>query len=253
MSDVDYRPIETTPTDTSPASLADQLPPLETEVRAQYDGEYRESHPDAHSAAKEWGRRRREIAEATGEPTEPIIDELKYIDGRAPDAEVSAKQAADDINTYRAQKAAQLLQEMAGEAPEQQQAAAEQQQPEQPAAVTPQQIAEEFHAKASPQLKAAIEHEIAAIHQQTSQQWQAAENAKENYLTAINALAANAQGINVAEFGDIRTHAVRQLALCSTRRLMGCSFEMVRHRRCAGASLARINADHESNGATEIH
>jgi hypothetical protein len=82
-------------------------------LRDAYDGTPRRQHADAHSAARELTRKRREEVEADGvtDDADPII-ELKYTDGRAPDAEVSAKEAAKDINIYRAEKAAQLLAEM---------------------------------------------------------------------------------------------------------------------------------------------
>jgi hypothetical protein len=111
---------------------APSIPALELEL-----GQERPTYPDARSAASFLSRRRKD-QEAAKPPAQTVTEilsdpnyeeELKYIDGRAPDAEVTAKQAAADIQAYRDQKKALLAQELG---------LAEPPQIEQPAAVEPQ-------------------------------------------------------------------------------------------------------------------
>jgi hypothetical protein len=212
--------IAPTPTETivpgearSPADLARVLPPLETEIRATYDGHYKSEHSDASSAAKEWARRKRENQEATGIPDELPVDPIAYIDGRPADATVSADEAAKDLNTYRQQKAAALLAEMTGEAQpgdQQQQPPAEQQQvPADPANVL-EQLMSQLPAETRQSLEAqtnAYREQIAADQQRFAEEWNAAQLARNNYILGLHALAANARGHNLQEFADIRTHA----------------------------------------------
>jgi hypothetical protein len=69
-----------------------------------------------------------------------VLRAVGYTDGRSEDEPVTAKQAADDLNTFRQQRSAELLAEMTGEAqPERQQAAPEQSQQQAQPAATPQQ------------------------------------------------------------------------------------------------------------------
>jgi hypothetical protein len=211
-----------TDTATTPAAPPDAAVPVYSQprpsdtVEALYDGEPRAIHPNPRSAAKELGRQRAEAGDT--EDTDPVI-EIAYTDGRPADAEVTVKDAAQDLDTYReetARQARQLLSELTGEplpdeyqqaTAEQQQAAYQQQQQlEQPTA-TPEQIAEEFRAKASPALRQAVEQEVAAINQQVTSQYQAATQAKVHYEFALSAIVANLTGTNLQEFADINTQA----------------------------------------------
>jgi len=206
----DTAPAEAIPSSpAAPVPSAPASPPPPVEIEALYDGERRAVHPGVHSAAKEWTRRRKENAEATGITDEVPTDELKYIDGRAPDAEVDAKTAAEDIAKYRAQKAAELLAQMTGEAqPDQQQ---------QPTAEATEQTADpvqQLWDQLPAETKAALEQQTASAREQMAadqqrfvEDWNAAQLARNNYVLGLHALAANARGHNLREFADIQTHA----------------------------------------------
>jgi hypothetical protein len=115
-----------------PADMDNGLPDLlPHEVRQgdleNYDGTPRE-HPDAHSAAKELVRRRKE-AESAKTAVDALreavadsdIEEVAYVDGREPDGDISPLKAARDVADWRQTKAAAqkeqltaLLQELTG-------------------------------------------------------------------------------------------------------------------------------------------
>jgi hypothetical protein len=96
--------------------------------RETYSGEWRESHPDAHSAAAEVIRRRKEAADAKTAVdamreavAESDIEEVAYVDGREPDGDISPLRAARDVADWRQTKAAAqqkqltaLLEELTG-------------------------------------------------------------------------------------------------------------------------------------------
>ena len=144
-----YIPWEASTTEPPPrvssnGSLADLLPPTETEIESSYDGSWKPGHADARSAAREVVRRRREAeekdtsyADVLGKDLGPI-DALHYEPRRdelgrihEPPERVIAHQAAKDLAAYRQDKAALLLKGIAAEQQTAEQQAAEAQQAEQ--------------------------------------------------------------------------------------------------------------------------
>src|SRR4051794_36437891 len=109
MSDVVYHP-------SAGADISHESTGAESAPQIESHDDHSGSHDDhggslsVLSAAREITRKRHEEG-ITAEP----VDEINYVDGRAADAEISAKDAASDINEYRAAKAAALLAEMTGE------------------------------------------------------------------------------------------------------------------------------------------
>jgi hypothetical protein len=86
------------------------------ELWQEYDGSKPLPEHSVHSAAKELAAIRRRRGQEGDGSTPERIDPVRYIDGRPLDQEVSAAEAAKDLSAYRQQKAAQLLQELTGEA-----------------------------------------------------------------------------------------------------------------------------------------
>jgi hypothetical protein len=134
--------------DSAPLEVDSAFQPLPSEVREHdrvtYDGSYRESHPDAHSAAAELVRKRKEAADAKTAVdalreavADSDIEEVAYQPGREPDENLTPLRASRDIAEFRQTKAeaqkeqaAALLQELAGSEQQQPAELAQQPQPE---------------------------------------------------------------------------------------------------------------------------
>src|SRR6516165_4985251 len=70
----------------------------------EYDGSQRKVEHSPHSTAKELAYTRQKRREAAGgDDSDPaqFVDQPQYIDGRPPEQEVSAKEAAADLTRYR--------------------------------------------------------------------------------------------------------------------------------------------------------
>jgi hypothetical protein len=156
----------------------------------EYDGSQRKAEHSPHSAAKELAytrQKRRQAQGGDGSDPQQFVDQPTYIDGRPPDQEVSAKEAAADLTRYRKDVAAKLLQELTDEQAQPQPEAAPTPEPE--PQYTPEQI------------------EAAAAQQQIAQQWQAAQQASGDYQNLLTAGIAHLMGAGIQEFADIKTPA----------------------------------------------
>jgi hypothetical protein len=155
----------------------------------EYDGSTRKETHSAWSAAKKLAfNRKRRGQEADGsDPGDAAVTAVQYIDGRSPDQEVSAAEAAKDLSAYRQQTAQKLLEELTGQAAQPQPEAVPT--PEPPQTFSPEQL------------------ELASHRQQAQQHLQHAQQVSGDYQNLLQAGIAHLTGQGMAEFADIRTQA----------------------------------------------
>jgi hypothetical protein len=182
-------PADTSPDPVTPANgngRADANGNWTGEAWEEYDGSKPLPQHNAWTAAKELAhsRRRRDL-EGDGSAPKPIVA-VQYQDGRAPDAELTAAEAAKDLSAYRQQTAQQLLAELTGE----------QSTPQPEAAPTP---------EPSPQYSPE-QLEQAAQRQQAEQHTQAAWQASNDYQNLLSAGIAQLMGQG-QEFADVKALA----------------------------------------------
>jgi hypothetical protein len=241
---MEQQTIDTALPDSAPPEVDSAFQPLPSEVRehdrATYDGSWRESHPDPHSAAKEVLRKRKEAETAKTAATalreavaDSDIEEVSYLPGREPDENLSPLKAARDLAEFRQTKAAAqkeqltaLLQELTGGEQQPTDAALAQQpelqqQPQQP----------ETAQQPSPE----------AVERTAVQQHMAA---AENYGLALNALLHGSQQA-AAEFNDIRSlDDLQKLSVTDPARMLRFQESLQRYQGLQ-VELARVRAQHQ--------
>jgi hypothetical protein len=179
------------------ASAFEPTPGEQRTIDREYDGSYRAEHADAHSAARELVRKRkeRETADAAVDRERTLIAEADIepigYQNRPDDKPLSTLEASKDLAAYRESKALEqqeklksLLTELTGEQPPTD-AAPQPQQPEQPAPT-------EAPVQQSPE-------------QQLAERINMAERSRAEYATLLHATALNVIGLAQENFGDLQT------------------------------------------------
>jgi hypothetical protein len=180
--------LDSMPPPSPPVDVADQpmQKSADREAWREYSGEPQDVH-SVHSAARFLATERKKRGqEPDGSTPEPIVA-VRYQDGRPPDQEVSAQEAARDLSAYRRETAQQLLEEITGQATAPQ--------PE-PAAPMPE-------PEPPPQYSQA-ELEQAAMRQQTAESWQHAATTAQNYDVLLQAQLQSMLGVGQQEFADVK-------------------------------------------------